>query len=206
MRTAILGMGTAVGLLLCAGELSGQDLVITSFEKPGRITWTGPSLNVTCRVEWAASPGGPWHSSWTNQQAIFVTDPSNEMEVAMCYRVVCEIPDPHFPDITAGQSLALIANRKDDPDFVVIDVRRASEYAIRHITNALNIDYYSPTFASELDALDKNKVYLIHCASGIRSGNAHDTMLGLGFHEVYNMQGGMTAFQNVPGVDAYLDP
>ena len=158
------------------------------------------------RPEWASSPSGPWHSSWTNQEAIFVTNPSNGTEVAMCYRVVCEVPDPHFPDITAAQSLALIANRVDDPGFVVIDVRTASEYASRHIIDALNMDFYSSTFTSELDALDKNKVYLIHCASGNRSGQAHDTMRGLGFHEVYNMLGGMGAFQNVPGADVYLDP
>jgi len=206
MKTTIVGIGAAVGVLLCVCELCGQDLVITSLEKPGRITWTSPSLNVTCRVEWAASPGGPWRSSWTNQQDIFVTTPSNETEVAMFYRVVCETPDPHFPDITAEQSLALIANRVDDPGFVVVDVRTAIEYASRHITDALNIDYYSSTFSSELDALDRNKVYLIHCASGTRSGNAHDTMLGLGFHEVYNMLGGMGAFQSEPGADAYLEP
>lgn len=206
MKTNLVVMGAAVALWWCAGALQGQDLMITSIEKPGRITWTSPSLNVTCRVEWASSPGGPWHSSWTNQQAIFVTHPSNGTEVAMCYRVVCDVPDPHFPDITATQSLSLLALRAEDPDFVIIDVRTASEYANRHIINALNLDFYSPSFASDLEALDKNKVYLIYCASGNRSGQAHDTMLGLGFHEVYNMLGGMAAFQTVPGAGDYLLP
>ena len=122
----------------------------------------------------------------------------------MWFRVVSELPDPHFTDITAEQSVALIASREDDPDFVIIDVRTASEYNPLHIRGALNIDFFSSTFASELDTLDKNRVYLIHCASGNRSGQAHDTMLGLGFHEVYNMLGGMGAFRVTPGADEFL--
>lgn len=195
-----------IGLLVGAGEILGADLVLTSIDRPGRVAWSCPSLNVTCRVEWAAAAAGPWHSSWADQRTAYVTNPSNETEVAMFYRVVCEIPDPHFPDITADQSLALIAHRENDPDFVIVDVRTPSEYGTRHIIGTLNIDYYAATFASQLDALDKNKAYLIYCASGNRSGNAHDTMLGLGFHEVYNMLGGMGAFQGVPGADAYLEP
>jgi rhodanese-related sulfurtransferase len=179
--------------------------VITSIEDPGRIRWTSPSLNVTCRVEWAASPDGPWHGSWSNQQSIVVSTPSNLTEIPMVYRVVWELPDPHFPDITAPQSLALVASRRADPDFAILDVRTASEYSSVHIIGAVNIDFYASTFASQLNRLDKNKAYLLHCASGSRSGQAHDTMLGLGFHEVYNMLGGMGAFRQVPGADAFLD-
>ena len=54
--------------------------------------------------------------------------------------------------------------------------------------------------------LDKNKVYLIYCASGSRSGNAHDTMRSQGFHEVYNMLGGFGTFQNLEGAGAFLEP
>ena len=211
----ILWLGASVGFLLCADTLLGQGMAITSVESSGRITWTCPSLNVTCRVQRATSLVGPGNSPWTNRQDIFVTNPSNETviatpsneaEVAMFCRVAYEMPDPHFPDITAEQSLALIAHRNSNTKLVVLDVRTASEYAIRHITNALNLDFYSPTFSTNLDALDKNKVYLIYCASGNRSGQAHDTMLTLGFHEVYNMLGGISTFQSVPGAGAYLEP
>ena len=64
---------------------------------------------------------------------------------------------------------------------------------------------YAADFSDQLDALDKNQVYLIHCASGARSANAHDTMLGLGFHEVYNMLGGFNAFQVFPGAGPYIE-
>jgi rhodanese-related sulfurtransferase len=68
------------------------------------------------------------------------------------------------------------------------------------------LDFYAPTFESDLDALDKDKVYLIYCASGNRSGQAHDLMGQLGFREVYNMLGGMSAFQGTAGAGVYLEP
>jgi rhodanese-related sulfurtransferase len=131
---------------------------------------------------------------------------TNEAKVPMFYRVVCEVPDPHFPDITAQQSLALLGIREGEDSFVILDVRTPGEYATRHVAGAVNIDYYSSTFAADLDALDKNKVYLIYCASGNRSGRAHDTMLSQGFHEVYNMLGGFGAFQALEGAGAFLEP
>jgi len=206
MKTKILGMVTAAGLLFGSGMLWSQELVITSIERPGKITWSGSSLNVTCHVEWASSAEGPWYRTWANQRSILVTGSSNAVEVPMFYRVVCDVPDPHFTDITTTQALDLLAARDEDPEFKILDVRTAGEYSARHISKAVNLDFFSPTFASELDVLDKNDVYLIYCASGNRSGQAHDIMLGLGFHEVYNMLGGMSAFLSTPGADSVLEP
>ena len=212
MKMTTIAVGAAIGILLGAAELRGREPMITALDRSGRITWTSPSLNVTCRVQWAACPGGDGYASWSNHPPIFVTSPSNEtpadiesLEAAM-YRVVCAVPDPHFPDITAAQSLALLNHRGQDPDFAVLDVRTPGEYLTRHIIGALNIDYFSSTFIADLDALDKDTVYLLHCASGGRSGQVHDDMLSLGFHEVYNMLYGLGAFQGVPGADAYLEP
>ncbi len=117
-----------------------------------------------------------------------------------------EKPDPFFPDISATQALQLIAARGSEPDFVVIDVRTAAEYAERHIQGAINLDYYADDFAAQLVALDKNKAYLIHCRTGGRSGATHDIMLALGFHEVYDMLGGILAFEALPGAGPYLTP
>lgn len=196
----------ALFLLAPAAQTGAQELIISGIENPGRIQWMSPSLNVTGRVEWASSPGGPWSSSWTNQQNIFITAPSNSAPVAMFYRVVYEKPDPHLPDITTVQTISFLDSRSSDSDFVIIDVRTAGEYNLRHIRGALNIDFYSPAFSAQLDELDKNKTYLIYCASGNRSGKAHDLMPGLGFHEVYNMLGGMKELLDTPGAALYLEP
>ncbi len=97
-------------------------------------------------------------------------------------------------DIVPQEAFALIQNNQDNPDFVIIDVRTPEEFADGHIENASNIDFYSDTFRDELDNLDKNKTYFIYCRSGGRSGNALNIMAELDFTEVYNMSGGIIAW------------
>ncbi len=97
-------------------------------------------------------------------------------------------------DITSQETLTLIQNSQNNPDFVIIDVRTLAEFADGYIENAINIDFYSPTFQDELDSLDKNKTYLIYCRNGSRSGSTLDIMAELNFREVYNILGGMIAW------------
>ena len=192
-----------------SAKLHAEGPRITAFSQAGAITWTCSSLNVTSRVEWAQSPAGPWQTI----QSTWVTFPSNQLQTATgpsasgFFRVVYDTPDPHFADIEVEQSLALFCGCSDQPNFVILDVRKPDEYDTVHIVGAVNINYYpSATFQQRLNDLnlDKTKVYLVHCSLGGRSNAAHDIMLGLGFHEVYNMLGGMNAFQGLPGADAIL--
>ncbi len=97
-------------------------------------------------------------------------------------------------DITPQEAFTLIQSNQNNPDFVIIDVRTPQEFAEGHIENASNIDFYSATFREELDNLDKNKTYLIYCRSGSRSGSALDIMAEHDFSEVYNMSGGIIAW------------
>ena len=105
-----------------------------------------------------------------------------------------ETPTQIIEDITPQEALTLIQNNQNNPDFVIIDVRTPAEFDGEHIENAVNIDFYSETFRNELNKLDKNKTYLIYCRSGNRSGKALDIMEGLNFREVYNMSGGIIAW------------
>jgi len=89
----------------------------------------------------------------------------------------------------------LISDNKESGDFVIVDLRTPDEYASGHIEGATNLDYYSDTFRDELENLDKNKTYLIHCQSGRRSSAALEIMKNLGFKKVYNMTGGMVEWQ-----------
>ncbi len=121
------------------------------------------------------------------------------------YRLLVDLPDvQNFAEVTATAALGMIVDRQNDSDFVVLDVRTAAEYNTRHILGAINRDYYATDFAAQLNALDKNKAYLIHCRTGGRSGVTYELMRSLGFHEVYNLLGGFDAFQVVPGASAWL--
>ena len=100
----------------------------------------------------------------------------------------------------------MLAANLGDPNFVVIDVRTAGEFAPRHIKTALNIDYYSATFAGAIRALDKSKTYFVYCGSGSRSAMAMDIMRPLGFTRVYNLIGGLAVFNSATGAATYLEP
>jgi len=106
-------------------------------------------------------------------------------------------PEPETPtqiiaDISTQDASALI---EENPDLIIIDVRRPSEFATGHIENAINLNYQSKTFGDELNDLEKDKTYLVYCAVGGRSAYARDMMQGLGFMEVYNMTGGINQWK-----------
>ena len=77
---------------------------------------------------------------------------------------------------------------KEKPEQVVIlDVRTPGEYQGGHVKGAVNIDYYA-NFEAEAQKLPKDKVYLLHCASGRRSGEATAILRQMGY-KAYNMGG-----------------
>ena len=99
-------------------------------------------------------------------------------------------------NITPEEAYILIQENKDNPNFVILDVRTPEEFLGEYIENAVNLDYYSDTFRNNLDKLDKNKTYLIYCRSGRRSENALNIMKELDFREVYNMLGGVVKWKS----------
>ena len=85
----------------------------------------------------------------------------------------------------------MIASKK----VVVLDVRTPAEFARGHIAGATNLDFHAPDFRSKLEKLDKNRPYLVHCAVGGRSAQACKMMNQLDFKSLYDLKGGMTAWE-----------
>ena len=83
---------------------------------------------------------------------------------------------------------------------IVLDVRTPEEYASGYIGNAINIDYYKPSFKDEIKKLDKDKTYFVYCLSGGRSGAAATYMRSNGFTHVIDMKGGILSWRknNLP--------
>jgi phage shock protein E len=79
---------------------------------------------------------------------------------------------------------------------VILDVRTPGEFAEGYIEGAQNIDFQSGNFENEIAALDKNVTYAVYCRSGNRSGQAAKIMHDAGFHEVYNLDGGVIDWAN----------
>jgi rhodanese-related sulfurtransferase len=79
---------------------------------------------------------------------------------------------------------------------IVLDVREDKEYQEGHILNAIHIPLGSlEQRVKELEK-HKEKPVIINCRSGHRSGNACVTLKKHGFINVYNLGGGIMAWQN----------
>src|SRR6476646_3738354 len=82
-----------------------------------------------------------------------------------------------------------------DKKGAVLDVRTAKEFEAGHIPGAVNIDVNSPEFDKKVAQLDKDKTYLVHCASGVRSVRACEKMNRMDFKQLINLQGGIKAWE-----------
>ena len=100
-------------------------------------------------------------------------------------------PASRYTDIDVDQFQMMMKQ----PNTVILDVRTPAEYAEAHLAGAVLINVNDPDFAKKIAALDKSKTYLVHCRSGIRSTTACNTMASLRFPHLYNMIGGITAWQ-----------
>ena len=81
------------------------------------------------------------------------------------------------------------------PEHPVLDVRTPAEFAAGHLPGAINLDWKAKDFAEKVAALDKSKTYMVHCAVGGRSRSACEKMIKLSFPNVYNLEGGIMAWQ-----------
>jgi rhodanese-related sulfurtransferase len=79
-------------------------------------------------------------------------------------------------------------------DAIVLDIRTPEEFEEGIIEGAVNIDFYEPNFADQLDGLDKSADYVVYCRSGNRSGQAMPTFRELGFTSVIEIDGGITGW------------
>ena len=96
-----------------------------------------------------------------------------------------------FKDISVEQATKMLQEKKE---ILVLDVRTPGEVASGKIEGAVVIDFQSATFTSTIDKLDKEQPILVYCAVGGRSGNTMDMMKKKGFKEVYNLAGGIQAW------------
>lgn len=98
---------------------------------------------------------------------------------------------------TAGPSVSplqatLMINREDA---IVLDVREADEFARGHVPNARGIPLGQ--VANRLGEIDKykDKPVIVLCQHGNRSASACSTLRKHGFNKVFNLGGGLNAWE-----------
>lgn len=84
----------------------------------------------------------------------------------------------------------------NNEEALVIDVRPGADFSKGHIINAKNIPMSG--FAGQIDSLRKHqeKPIIINCNSGAQSAAACRMLRKAGFERVYNLRGGILAWQN----------
>jgi len=72
---------------------------------------------------------------------------------------------------------------------VIVDVRRADEYAAKHIPDAINVPNESISTEMPKELPDQGAVILIYCRTGIRAADASAKLAKIGYTNVYDMGG-----------------
>ncbi len=97
-------------------------------------------------------------------------------------------------DTVSPKQVTEMINREEA---VVIDIRAISDFQTGHIINAINVP--SNALKNQLDQLakkHKTSPVVVACRSGTQSAGACKQLREAGFEKVFNMRGGMLAWQN----------
>jgi len=95
------------------------------------------------------------------------------------------------PRVTASDAVQLINKH----DAVVVDIREPSEYAAGHILNSRNVPLKELDSRVKELARFKEKPVIVACDTGNRSRGGVAALKKLGFSQVYNLAGGLGAWQ-----------
>lgn len=104
-----------------------------------------------------------------------------------------------------GQTKTELANASDfkeqvsNTNTILVDIRTPQEFNASRMENAINIDFYSPSFISQMDQLPKDKTIMIYCRSGNRTGQATRRLSVLGFTKIVDLKHGLIGWQQING-------
>jgi phage shock protein E len=82
---------------------------------------------------------------------------------------------------------------------LVIDVRTPAEFSSGHLQRAINLPLDEIETALPRRVQDKDKILLLHCQSGMRSGVARKKLVALGYANAHNLGSYGRAAQVVGG-------
>lgn len=85
-----------------------------------------------------------------------------------------------------------LKNRMDqNPNLCLIDVRELEEWEEFHIPSAILFPKDSIASCIEAKIPDKSQPIYLHCKGGVRSLYAANSLIDLGYQEVYSIDGGI---------------
>ena len=82
----------------------------------------------------------------------------------------------------------------ENQSIVILDVGTSTEYKSGHIDGSKLIPLLK--LEERINAIDGNSAVIVYCRSGVKSEKASKILLDHGFDKVYNMMGGLNAWQD----------
>ncbi len=98
------------------------------------------------------------------------------------------------PTISPDAVRTYIKDKKPD-EYLLLDVRQHTEYEQGHLPGARLIPLSE--LSNRLGDLDPQKQTILYCRSGNRSNSAAGLLIGAGFKDVLNMQGGISRYNGI---------
>ncbi len=98
-----------------------------------------------------------------------------------------------YKNMSAREVSEMLATRNEA--VVVLDVRTPEEWAEGQLEGAMELNFYDE-FEQRVEALDKEKTYVVYCKLGGRSAQASQMMADKGFANVINMKGGYDGWKD----------
>jgi rhodanese-related sulfurtransferase len=93
-------------------------------------------------------------------------------------------------------AVGIMRQNKDNPAFIILDVRTEQEFRQGRIEGAVLLDYYAPDFRERFAELDRSATIFMYCRSGNRSSHVLKMADELGFASVYDLRGGILAWKS----------
>lgn len=91
-----------------------------------------------------------------------------------------------YRQISMEEAVTMMAQ---ESGYIILDVRRADEYAAGHIPNAINVANEDIGTAEIAQLPDKDQLILVYCRSGRRSKEAAEKLVNLGYTNIVEFGG-----------------
>jgi rhodanese-related sulfurtransferase len=99
--------------------------------------------------------------------------------------------DAGYINITAEEAKQMIG---ENQNIVILDVRTLAEYKSGHIDGSKLIPLLE--LEERINAIDGNSAVIVYCRHGVKSEKASKIFIDHGFDKVYNIMGGLNAWQD----------
>ena len=91
-----------------------------------------------------------------------------------------------YRQISTDEAVTMMA---EETGYIILDVRRADEYAAGHIPGAINVANESIGTDEIPELPDKNQLIMVYCRSGRRSKEASEKLVKLGYTNIVEFGG-----------------